>query len=203
MNSLRRHMTFANVASLMALIFSMSGGALAARHYLIHSTNQISPKVLRKLKGAPGEIGPIGPQGPIGLVGPKGSNGARGEPAPSVLGSGVSESGDFGVRGKEESGSLAQTVTFRMPLPTRIYPTQVIFLKSDAPPTTECPGPGFAAKSYLCVYLTRISGVGEPVLRDGESNEGLPGAGRFGFTIEDEVTGEPAILEGTYTVTGT
>jgi hypothetical protein len=61
-----------NVVATLALVFAMSGGALAASHYLINSTKQINPKVLKKLKGnrgpsgAPGVRGPVGPQGPAG-----------------------------------------------------------------------------------------------------------------------------------------
>ncbi len=44
---MRKRLTYANVTATLALVFSMSGGALAASHYLIKSTKQISPKVLR------------------------------------------------------------------------------------------------------------------------------------------------------------
>jgi hypothetical protein len=50
----QKRITYANVAATLALVFSMSGGALAATHYLINSTKQISPKVLKKLKGPRG-----------------------------------------------------------------------------------------------------------------------------------------------------
>src|SRR5438876_8031642 len=46
----RMRLTYANVAATLALVFSMTGGALAAKHYLINSTSQINPKVLKKLK---------------------------------------------------------------------------------------------------------------------------------------------------------
>jgi hypothetical protein len=46
----RKRLTYANVAATLALVFSMTGGALAAKHYLINSTGQINPKVLKKLK---------------------------------------------------------------------------------------------------------------------------------------------------------
>ena len=48
--SARKRLTYANVAATLALVFSMTGGALAAKHYLINSTRQINPKVLKKLK---------------------------------------------------------------------------------------------------------------------------------------------------------
>ena len=77
-----KRITYANVAATLALVFSMSGGALAASHYLIGSTKQISPKVLKKLKGnagVKGAAGATGPQGIQGLQGPKGETGVKGE----------------------------------------------------------------------------------------------------------------------------
>ena len=64
----------------------MSGGALAANHYLITSTKQVSPKVLKKLKGnrgARGKTGPQGVQGPTGAQGRRGATGAQGSAGPS------------------------------------------------------------------------------------------------------------------------
>src|SRR5579875_668496 len=78
---LRRHLRLANLLLAAALFFSMGGVAIAAHHYLITSTKQISPKVLRKLhgrQGPPGASGPTGPAGPAGLVGPPGLTGTAG-----------------------------------------------------------------------------------------------------------------------------
>jgi hypothetical protein len=47
MERIRRHLTYANVTATLALVFAMSGGALAAKHYLLSSTRQISPGVLK------------------------------------------------------------------------------------------------------------------------------------------------------------
>jgi hypothetical protein len=206
MSRARGHLTFANVVSLMALIFSMSGGALAAshllgktHHYVINSTSQINPKVLRKLKGAPGQIGPIGPQGPTGEQGAKGSNGGRGEAAPSLLASGASESGDFGIRGSGSSGSLAETLTFRIPLAAAI--TNVIFTTAKGT-SPNCTAPGKAEKGYLCIYTTLETHVEKPRVFNSEAGETL-GAGHLGFAVEVKVTGEPSAYEGTYTATGT
>ncbi len=49
---MRRRFSYANVAATLALVFSMSGGALAAKHYLLSSTRQISPAVLRSLEAS-------------------------------------------------------------------------------------------------------------------------------------------------------
>jgi hypothetical protein len=82
---MRKHLTYANVVATLALVFAMSGGAVAAKHYLINSTSEINPNVLKKLKGNSAKTGPAGLQGaaglqgPIGLQGPKGAEGARGE----------------------------------------------------------------------------------------------------------------------------
>jgi hypothetical protein len=46
---MRRRLSYANVVATLALVFAMSGGALAANHYLINSTKQINPKVLKAL----------------------------------------------------------------------------------------------------------------------------------------------------------
>jgi hypothetical protein len=82
---MRRRFSYANVAATLALVLSMSGGALAAKHYLINSTKQINPKVLKKLKGKagkpgaaglPGAAGPTGPAGPTGKEGPTGAAGS-------------------------------------------------------------------------------------------------------------------------------
>jgi hypothetical protein len=89
---LSRRFSYANVAATLALVFAMSGGALAAKRYLVNSPNQINPKVLSKLKGhngARGRHGPTGPAGPAGPTGPTGSKGepgspgTKGEPGPS------------------------------------------------------------------------------------------------------------------------
>jgi hypothetical protein len=77
-SAIRRHTTYANVAATLALVFAMSGGALAAKHYLINSTKQLSPKVLKALKGHKGTTGPTGPQGSLGPQGPKGESGPQG-----------------------------------------------------------------------------------------------------------------------------
>jgi hypothetical protein len=77
---MRRRLTYANVAATLALVFSMTGGAIAAHHYLINSTKQINPKVLKKLRGATGKTGSRGAAGPAGS---SGAAGAAGAPGPS------------------------------------------------------------------------------------------------------------------------
>lgn len=49
---MRKHLNYANVVATFALMFAMSGGALAAKHYLLNSVSQINPRVLSKLRMA-------------------------------------------------------------------------------------------------------------------------------------------------------
>lgn len=50
MKALRRKLSYANVTATLALLFAMSGGALAAKHYLLNSTSQVNPRVLHSLE---------------------------------------------------------------------------------------------------------------------------------------------------------
>jgi hypothetical protein len=79
-SSIRKRLTWANVAMTLALVFAMTGGAYAAKKYLITNTKQISPKVLKQLQGKTGPAGPAGAQGPAGPQGPAGANGKDGAP---------------------------------------------------------------------------------------------------------------------------
>jgi hypothetical protein len=120
----RFHVTPATVIATLALVFAMTGGAYAASKYLITSTKQISPKVLKSLKGssgkngasgpagAAGAVGPAGPTGPAGAAGGKGENGAAG---------GKGETGAAGVKGEKgtagEKGATGEINTAG-PLPS-------------------------------------------------------------------------------------
>ena len=65
-----RRLSYTNVTATLALFFAMSGGALAAKHYLLTSTKQISPKVMKALKGNVGKVGNEGREGHEGLTKP-------------------------------------------------------------------------------------------------------------------------------------
>ena len=71
-------LTYANVVATLAMVFAMSGGAYAASKYLIVSTKQIKPSVLKQLQGKAGTTGPAGAPGATGSAGPVGPTGAKG-----------------------------------------------------------------------------------------------------------------------------
>ena len=74
-----KRFTYANVVVTFALVFAMTGGAYAAQHYLITSTKQISPKVLKALTGKNGKNGTNGANGANGAQGSQGVPGANGK----------------------------------------------------------------------------------------------------------------------------
>ena len=101
------HLTPSAVIATLALVLAMTGGAYAAKQYLITSTKQISPKVLSALKGnagpagksgANGVTGAKGEAGPAGIKGEKGEKGERGEKGETGK---DGEEGERGPRGQE------------------------------------------------------------------------------------------------------
>jgi hypothetical protein len=145
----RSRLTYVNVVSTLALVFAMSGGAYAASKFLITSTKQIKPSVLKQLKGntgargaqgAAGSQGPTGlpaPAGPQGPAGAKGENGTAGTPGKDgkdgspwtvdgTLPSSRSLSGEWGLVASAAGGfeHLGTSVSFNIPLkeaPTAHY----------------------------------------------------------------------------------
>lgn len=94
---LRRRPSYATIASTLALIVAVGGGsALAAahhrvrHHYVITSTSQIKPKVLKKLHGQRGVSGTNGANGSTGSTGATGSTGLAGIVTSSSTGGSLS-----------------------------------------------------------------------------------------------------------------
>jgi hypothetical protein len=87
---LRHKPSISGVLAAVALFFAVAGaGAYAADSYIITSTHQIKPSVLRKLarevRGPRGTAGPDGAQGATGqqgAQGPAGTNGTTGQQGP-------------------------------------------------------------------------------------------------------------------------
>lgn len=72
---MRRKPSITTAIACLALFLATTGSAIAAGHYLVSSTSQIKPSVLKALKG---KRGPAGPAGSQGAQGPAGTAGAAG-----------------------------------------------------------------------------------------------------------------------------
>ena len=223
---LRKRFTYTNVAMTLALVFAMTGGAYAAKHYIITSTKQISPKVLTALKGkagsagkdglngkdgAPGAQGVEGKTGSQGIPGVEGKTGSQGIPgvagpegvcstAGCKLPSGVTETGVWSGRPAEGEESLA-VLTFAIPLASELDEAHV-----HVAPNAACPGTAqapTAESGNLCVY------IGENYAEDAEiANIYRPygllakGAGTAGAMLAVKGGKPPNLAWGTWAVTG-
>jgi Collagen triple helix repeat (20 copies) len=207
---MRSRLTYANVTATLALVLAMSGGAYAANRYLINSTRQINPKVLRKLRGARGEVGPngvVGPQGVTGEEGARGPRGPQGEPGLSALSTlphGQSESGDFTIQSAAapKEALVSGSITFSVPLATPIVAANVD-VRTVGSPDSTCAGPGSAAHGWLCVYTSASENLeAKPKTFDPEAASPTEGTGRFGVEMRwKTLTEGGARVSGTYTVT--
>ena len=143
---IRKRLTYANVIVTLALVFAMTGGAYAAKKYLITSTAQISPKVLKSLQGKTGPVGPAGaagagfqgPQGPAGPAGAKGETGPAGTKGTNGANGANGTTGATGPKGTTGSsgvtgstGATGQT-GFTETLPSGKTETGVWALRSTA-----------------------------------------------------------------------
>jgi hypothetical protein len=70
---MRRKPTPTSVVAVLALFVALGGTAVAANRYLITSTGQIRPSVLKELRGRTGATGPAGAIGATGAPGPAGT----------------------------------------------------------------------------------------------------------------------------------
>lgn len=213
---MRRHFSFAGVAAVAALVFAMSGGAWAAKKYLITSTAQISPSVLKKLKGAAGpagQAGAVGGQGAQGKDGAQGASGKPGEPGPKgpegspwtaggTLPSGATETGAFTMVATE--GASLGSVSFAIPLAAPLPEEGVHAIKAGGTVPAACddgkapapsPAKPEADPGNLCVFVESelealIFKTGTPLTE--------AGAGRTGAQL---ASFEAKTTTGTWAVT--
>jgi hypothetical protein len=109
--AVRRRFNATGFVAVLALVFAMSGGAYAASRYVITSTRQISPKVLKALQGKAGAAGANGEAGAVGPSGPAGPQGARGETGAA------GPQGPAGPAGKNGANGTDGTTGFTKTLP--------------------------------------------------------------------------------------
>jgi hypothetical protein len=77
-SSFRKNFGVTGVIAVVALVFAMAGGAWAAKKYVITSTSQIKPSVLKSLQGKTGPAGANGNAGSNGKDGARGADGTNG-----------------------------------------------------------------------------------------------------------------------------
>jgi hypothetical protein len=82
-----RRPSLATTVAFLALFVALGGTAIATTHYVVTSTKQIKPSVLKKLRGNRGPAGPPGAPGAPGTPGAPGAPGTPGSPgAPGAPG---------------------------------------------------------------------------------------------------------------------
>jgi hypothetical protein len=195
----RSPISYANVTATMAIVLSMSGGALAANHYLLTSTKQISPRVMHKLKGRIGPTGPQGPTGSRGATGATGPTGATGQnlTAETPLPSGHSESGFYAAAGGNTTTDWIGTgITFVQPLANAIPVGNIIWNKAGTT-STHCSGYGHADPGFLCLYDNEENGL-SGLTAFYSTGFSSPSAGVILYWF---ISGTDNFVSGEYTVT--
>jgi hypothetical protein len=192
----------------------MTGGAVAAKKYLITSTKQISPAVLKKLKGKPGPAGPAGLAGPAGKAGANGVNGTNGTNGldgetgftqslpPGETLTGVWSNAFFQVAGEPVTSVQLVPISFSFPVSTALTPSDVHYIKKEEETGEgDCPGSieePEAVPGKLCIYTeTEEVAPGGSITLAGID---IPKPGTTGVVLKFTETGI-AILEGNWALT--
>jgi hypothetical protein len=176
--AMRPRLTYANVVATLALVFAMSGGALAAKHYLLTSTKQIKPSVIKQLRGGTGPRGATGTSGAIGATGATGPQGATG-PSGATEGTAVEQGSGATILSDSAVGVRVAESTF---FAWRFFNTNsadeitingvVETLGNKVEPWEVTLGPGESAQSPSNAAQTRYLDVA--VVRDGATFASSP-----------------------------
>lgn len=210
LEALRKRITPATLIAVLALVLAMTGGALAAKKYVITSTKQISPSVLKKLTGSPGPQGASGAKGdpgPAGRDGTNGTNGTNGQTGfTEVLPAGKSLTGtwssNFIDTGGESTAVQFVPISLGIPLAKELTVNDVHFIAlGEETGTGDCPG-GIeepkAEPGKLCVYTSTEEIAAESSITPGGFE--IPEPGNAGAVLKFVVHGF-AILHGTWIAT--
>lgn len=89
-----------NAIAWLALFVALTGTSMAASHYVVSSTKQIKPSVIKKLRGNRGPAGARGAEGPVGAAGKEGV-GTQGSRGPTGATGSTGTKGTNGATGAE------------------------------------------------------------------------------------------------------
>jgi hypothetical protein len=169
---IRRNLTPPTAIAVVALVFAMTGGALAAKNYATGTAGASKQKAgkrgLRGPRGKQGLQGPKGDIGPRGPEGPQGPKGVAGDPwtAGGFLPSGASLGGTWiaGAGSEVFPGKGVAVASISFGLPLQAPPAVVIVKKGKEGEehAAECPGSVIspqAAKGTLCLYTGEEAGL--------------------------------------------
>lgn len=189
----RRRATYANVMSTIAVVLALGGGTAWAATQ-IDGKNLINHTVAGKKLVNNTVTGTQVNESSLGTV-PKAASAttARGL---TTLPSGRSESGVYaGGSGDSTSGWIGVGISFAQPLAAPIPDANVIWVGNGA--NANCPGPGHAARGFLCLYDAEHSAV----TYWGSRQDLLPTSPSAGAIIWFNPTAASSYVAGQWTVT--
>ena len=185
---MRRHLSYANVAATLALVFAMGGGAYAAvtsipgSDGIIHGCYSKSSGVLRLVGSkkrcskretaiAFSQRGRDGASGPAGVAGLPGTPGQQGAPGPvtGLLARGVTLRGTYSVRDQAGAPSADLSVPISWGFSLALAPATHLIPAGSPAPSGCAGGTGSAPAAdpgNLCIFETGGTNVSSVVVFD-------------------------------------
>ena len=169
--------SYANIAATLALVLAVAGGtAYAAQRYVITSTKQIAPSVLKKLHGAQGRRGSVGTNGTNGTNGPNGAAGPTGPTGIGGTGGMAGATGPAGVTGAAGSSAASVLSGRVLSIPITSTPGQTTVYGAASGTSTEnatessvqtlSANASFTAQNLIVVKTGAAVGAGDQIIVD-------------------------------------
>ncbi len=130
-----------------------------------------------------------------------GSGSAPKSATATTLAAGTSESGTFsGGGGTSDGGWFGMAVQYRIPLAHAIANNHIVDTHAH-PNKAHCPGPGKAARGYLCLYFNEYSDLGSAVYGYSTDYPYDKTKTSVGVGLYAPIAGPEAYADGVWTVT--